>query len=116
MKFLVDAQLPIRLAHLLKTLGYDAIHTRDLPKQNRTTDRDINIISMQEERVVITKDSDFLDSFLVRQEPHKLLLITTGNISNSELEALFLEKLPQLIELPQENALVEMSRDAIIVH
>ncbi|MHC5594640.1 MAG: hypothetical protein ACYTXC_01495, partial [Nostoc sp.] len=29
MKFLVDAQLPVRLARFLKTLGYDTIHTRE---------------------------------------------------------------------------------------
>ncbi|MBD2726541.1 DUF5615 family PIN-like protein [Nostoc sp. FACHB-892] len=31
MKFIVDAQLPVRLARFLKTSGYDTIHTRDLP-------------------------------------------------------------------------------------
>jgi predicted nuclease of predicted toxin-antitoxin system len=40
-KFLVDAQLPIRLARLLQMSGYDVIHTRDLPGQNATTDDDI---------------------------------------------------------------------------
>ena len=41
MKFLVDAQLPIRLARLLQMSGYDVIHTRDLPGQNATTDSEI---------------------------------------------------------------------------
>jgi len=80
MKSLVDAQLPVRLARLLREAGYDTIHTRELPQQNATTDAIINSISMQEERVVITKDSDFVDSFLTVQQPHKLLLITTGNL------------------------------------
>ncbi|NEO54909.1 MAG: hypothetical protein F6K54_18610 [Okeania sp. SIO3B5] len=30
MKFLVDAQLPVRLAVFLQYAGYDAIHTKDL--------------------------------------------------------------------------------------
>jgi predicted nuclease of predicted toxin-antitoxin system len=38
MKFLVDAQLPLRLARLLQTAGYDTLHTRDLPQQNATPD------------------------------------------------------------------------------
>jgi predicted nuclease of predicted toxin-antitoxin system len=38
-------------------------------------------ISMQQERIVVTKDRDFLDSFLLRQQPYKLLLVTTGNIT-----------------------------------
>lgn len=36
MKFLVDAQLPKRLAQRLQAAGYDTLHTLDLPEQNRT--------------------------------------------------------------------------------
>lgn len=42
MKFLVDAQLPRRLARFLQSQGYDAIHTRDLPEGNATSDAYIN--------------------------------------------------------------------------
>ncbi|WP_242057723.1 MULTISPECIES: DUF5615 family PIN-like protein [Nostoc] len=84
MKFLVDAQLPVRLARFLKASGYDAIHTRDLPSQNATPDNEINVISIAEDRILITKDVDFVNSFLTIQQPYKLLLITTGNIKNSE--------------------------------
>ncbi len=31
MKFIVDAQLPTRLARFLQDAGYDVLHTRDLP-------------------------------------------------------------------------------------
>jgi predicted nuclease of predicted toxin-antitoxin system len=55
MKFLVDAQLPLRLARLLQEAGYDTIHTKELPQQNATPDSIINSISIQEERVVLTK-------------------------------------------------------------
>ncbi len=116
MKFLVDAQLPVRLARFLQGAGYDTIHTRDLPLKNATPDTEVNAISIQESRIVITKDSDFLDSFLIHQEPYKLLLVTTGNITNAELEALFQSNLPQLIQLFSQHSLIEMSRDAMIVH
>lgn len=89
MKFLVDAQLPCRLAILLERQGYDAIHTLDLPKGNATPDFEINALSIDESRVVITKDADFVQSFLLQQKPYKLLLISTGNIRNSALEELF---------------------------
>jgi len=87
MKFLVDAQLPKKLALRLREAGHDAIHTLDLANANRTSDAEINAISIAEQRVVITKDSDFVDSFLVQKKPWKLLLISTGNISNRELES-----------------------------
>lgn len=93
MKFLVDAQLPLSLARILQSAGYDTIHTQDLPQQNATSDAEINTISTQQSRIVITKDRDFFDFFLICQEPFKLLLITTGNITNVELEVLFLKNI-----------------------
>jgi predicted nuclease of predicted toxin-antitoxin system len=32
MKFLVDGQLPLRLAGVLQSAGCDTIHTKDLPR------------------------------------------------------------------------------------
>jgi len=36
MKFLIDAQLPRRLAHQLRGAGFETTHTLDLPHENRT--------------------------------------------------------------------------------
>ena len=116
MKFLVDAQLPVRLARVLQSIGYDTIHTKDLPLQNATQDTEINTLSVQESRIVITKDRDFFDSFIIRQEPYKLLLVTTGNITNNELVELFVKNLPQLAQLFQQHSLIEINRNAIAVH
>lgn len=99
MKFLVDAQLPARLANFLKTAGYDTVHTRDLPSQNATSDATINALSIQQQRIVITKDADFVETFLLQQAPYKLWLITTGNISNAQLERLVTENLEHIVEL-----------------
>ena len=53
MKFLVDAQLPVRLAKFLQASGYDTLHTRDLSRQNATSDTEINDISIEQKRIVI---------------------------------------------------------------
>jgi predicted nuclease of predicted toxin-antitoxin system len=116
MKFLIDAQLPVRLARFLQTAGYDVIYTKDLPQQNSSSDNQINEISLQQKRIVISKDSDFVNSFLTMQKPYKLLLITTGNISNSELEAIFVNQFSRLVNLFEIHQYIELSRDAIIVH
>lgn len=83
MKFIVDAQLPRSLSITICQQGYDSIHTLDLHQQNRTKDSDIIAISTAQQRVVITKDSDFLNSFLLKKEPSKLIIVRTGNITNS---------------------------------
>lgn len=116
MKFLVDAQLPVRLARFLESAGYDTIHTLDLPNRNTTPDIEINAVSIRDARIVITKDSDFLNSFLTIKEPYKLLLVTTGNINNLELEELFAANLQSLVELFNSHDYIEMTRDSIIVH
>ena len=68
MKFLIDAQLPRRLAAQLRQAGLEAIHTLDLPDGNRTTDRVINELSIKEQYIVVTKDADFVESFLLGRE------------------------------------------------
>jgi predicted nuclease of predicted toxin-antitoxin system len=116
MNFLIDAQLPRRLVRTLAAAGHDAVHTLDLPNGNRTTDAEINTISFQQKRVVITKDTDFVDSFLLSKEPHKPLLVSTGNISNKDLEALFMPLIPTIAATLQSHDFAELTRTALIVH
>lgn len=116
MNFLVDAHLPRRLVLLLHQAGHNAIHTKDLPHQNRTSDEEINQISVDQQRIVITKDADFVHSHLVRGKPYKLLLISTGNIKNDDLLRLFEKNLAQLIEAFKTFSFVELDRDHLIVH
>jgi predicted nuclease of predicted toxin-antitoxin system len=40
------------------------VHTLDLPQQNATPDAMINTISIEQQRIVVTKDADFVESFL----------------------------------------------------
>jgi len=115
-KFLVDAQLPRALSHWLTQSGHDSIHTLDLPDQNLTTDSEILALSMREQRMVITKDSDFLDNFIVRRQPHKLLLVTTGNIPNRVLLNLFQKHLPETTGLLDRYSVVELTRTQLIAH
>ena len=97
-------------------MGGDARHTLDLPTGNRTTDEEVTQLATVEGRVVVTKDSDFVDSFLLRGEPAKLLFITTGNIPNSELIRLFQVHWNQLVRMLQQGDWVELSRNALILH
>jgi predicted nuclease of predicted toxin-antitoxin system len=114
MRFLVDAQLPRRLAHWLQDEGLEAVHTRDLPEGNRTGGATINELSILEQRVVITKDEDFVDMFLLRHQPYKLLLVATGNTSNRELERLFQDNLEPLVRAFETYDFVELDRDFLI--
>ena len=116
MNFLIDAQLPQRLARRLHEAGHDAIHTLDLPLGNRTTDAEIVAIAAHDQRVVVTKDADFVNSFVVAHQPAKLLLISTGNIDNTTLEALFVTNLSAIVIALATYDFVELNRAALIVH
>ena len=116
MKFLVDAQLPRRLASLWQQADYDAVHTLDLPLGNYTPDNIINDLSLKEQRVVVTKDADFVDSFLVQQVPWKLLLVSTGNIRNQELLDLFAANLEKIVNGFSTFDFIEINRNEIIFH
>ncbi|MDB5328078.1 MAG: hypothetical protein JWM57_3647 [Phycisphaerales bacterium] len=115
MKFLIDAQLPRRAVGWFAAVGYDAIHTIDLPDQNRTTDAHIIELADQEQRVVITKDADFVDSHTLHGRPAKLLLISTGNLSNTELEALLVPLIPQIVTELSVNHFVELGYAGLVV-
>jgi predicted nuclease of predicted toxin-antitoxin system len=116
MKFIVDAQLPRRLARELAAHGHDAVHTSDLPAANRTPDQEITALAMRENRIVITKDSDFVTSFLLHGRPPKLLLIATGNVANDELVKLLLANLAALETAFARHGFVELSPAAITIH
>lgn len=81
MKFLIDAQLPRRLAGWLEQHGHDALHTLDLPLGNRTADSEVIARAIRDDRIVVTKDSDVVQNFILTGQP-TLLLIATGNIGN----------------------------------
>ncbi len=116
MRFLVDAHLPKRLALQLRVAGHDTIHTLDLPLGNRTPDAVINEISLAEERIVVTKDADFRDSHLVNGEPHKLLLVSTGNISNNDLLNLFAQNLTRIVAAFEIHSYIELDRQHLTIH
>lgn len=116
MKFLVDAQLPLSLSNFLRELGYNSIHTLDLPLKNLSPDFVIIKCSKEEKRILITKDNDFLESFLLKAEPEKLIIVRTGNIRNAELLTIFRTNMNKIIELLGQGNLVEITIEDIVLH
>jgi len=66
--------------------------------------------------VVVTKDEDFVTQFLLRGAPPKLLLVSTGNISNDTLSDLVAMNLTALVAALVQHDFVELSALAITIH
>jgi predicted nuclease of predicted toxin-antitoxin system len=65
---------------------------------------------------VITKDSDFVESFLLQGKPRKLLLVSTGNITNANLEVLFGANLQKVVMGFDTFDFIELNRTSVIFH
>lgn len=78
MKFLVDEQLPPKLAKHLCRLGLDCVHVRDL-RLERSDDKTIWRVAQSENRVVIAKDRDYLALAARSADAGKLVWVRLGN-------------------------------------
>lgn len=116
MRFIIDAQLPFRLKTWLVNEGFNTIHTADLPGANETEDLSIADIAESENRTVISKDSDFLKLHILSGRPERLLLITTGNIVNKDLLALFEVNFDTVMKLFTTYKVVEMNNSFVLGH
>jgi len=99
LRFIVDTQLPPSLAEFLRRREFDATHVINCPNGALTSDNEIISIAIKETRIIITKDSDFMDYYLLKGYPPAVLLLQVGNIKNQELFFLLNEHIEQIISL-----------------
>lgn len=116
MRFLVDAQLPARLCDVLNSAGHDALRTRELPHGNRTSDLEIASTADRDGRVAVTKGRDFRASNLLNGSPRHLLLVTTGNIANTALIAVFTRDMATIVAMLEQASVVEIAAGRIVAH
>lgn len=79
MKFLVDVQLPRGLCIGLADRGHEAVHVADVLGR-RALDREIALMAIAEDWIVITKDSDF--ALLDMQPGFRIVWLRVGNVTN----------------------------------
>jgi predicted nuclease of predicted toxin-antitoxin system len=85
-KFLVDNQLPAALAHHLRRNGVDCQHVLEVGLAE-ATDSAICRYARAHERIIITKDGDFLALASPPKAQIKLLWVRLGNCRTKTLLA-----------------------------
>lgn len=108
MNFLIDAQLPPALARWIVSQGHPATHVFEVGLQ-AADDGPIWEFARKENAVIVSKDEDFVDRWLLSDRPVSLVWIRKGNCSNRALLA-WLEPLwpDTLKRLEQGERLVEL--------
>ena len=108
MNFLVDAQLPSALARWIGYQGYHTVHAFDLGLQT-ASDAVIWEQARTRDAAIVSKDEDFIDRWLLDDEPVPLVWIRKGNCSNRALMAWFEPLWPDTLKrLRQGERLIEL--------
>ena len=109
MNFLIDAQLPPALAHLITSLGHRAIHVEEA-RLHLAEDAAIWSFAVTEQYVIVTKDEDFKNRLLLSQGlKTPVVWIRIGNCSNAALAQWFQPLFPQVLDhLQRGELLVEL--------
>jgi len=114
MKFLCDVHISYKLVKHLRTLGYIVIHVNEILNNWFTADSMISKFADDNDLIVITKDSDFRNSFYINNTPRKLIKINLGNISNELLIQIITDNLEHFNKLNDNQLfIIEVDKNSI---
>lgn len=111
MRFLVDEALQNAVARRLGEAGHDAVHVR-LRGLAGHTDDEVMVLAVEEDRVLITTDTDFgtILALSGAAGPNVLLLRGIGDTTDERVAAI-LDVLPRVDHELIEGALIVIEED-----
>lgn len=110
MHFLIDAQLPPRLARRLVDLGHEALHVFELGLVS-ATDAEIWNAAVVRGAILVTKDQDFAVARAAASEGPPVIWVRLGNTNNDTLIARFVQALRSIeAAIGRADAVVELVR------
>ena len=113
---MIDNALSPQLAELLRQDGHDAVHVRDYNMQNASDDA-IFELAQQENRCLISADTDFGTLLALRQEisPSVILLRRPSQRRPAEQAQLLLSNLSAISEAIAHGSIVSVEETRIRV-
>ena len=116
MKFLIDNALSPQVADLLRQANHDAAHVRDYNMQD-ASDEAIFDLAWQEQRCLISADTDFGTLLALRQQisPSVILLRRPSQRRPGEQVRLLLSNLSNISEAIAQGAIISVEETRIRV-
>lgn len=114
MKFLCDVHIFYKLVKHLRAIGFTVLHVNEILNNWFTSDSMISKFADENDLILITKDSDFRNSFYIKKSPKKLIKINLGNISNELLIQIITDNLEHFKKLNNNHFfIVEVDKTTI---
>jgi len=112
-RFLYDVHISIKLSKLLERLGHQSEHVNNILDRWNTKDSDISFYADEHDQILITKDQDFRNSYVLNKKPKKILKINLGNISNLYLLHMAETNIPRISALYEQfdSFMTEVNND-----
>lgn len=112
--YLIDENLSPELIEIFKKQGLHAYHVNHIKrhKNQRVKDDQLRRITLNKKVVIVTKDDDFVKSFVARKVPEKLIFIF-GMDKKKELLERMVFCVPMLRELMEKHDFIEINADEI---
>lgn len=103
MKLLLDANVSWRLAARLKSHFEECIHVDYIGLSIPAKDTQIWNYALDNNPIIIINDEDFLNLVNIKGFPPKIILLKTGNQSNTYIEALLIKHKAEIQSLHQSD-------------
>lgn len=112
-RFIAGTQLPLSICQVLfEKFNVVCLHTTHYENGHLMADKQIRKISIEENFIVIKKDKDFADHFLLFGPPPKIFFLQIGNCSNKTLFSILEKKFSKILQLFDEGTdMVAMDTD-----
>ncbi len=116
MRVLCDVHIPYRLVKRLREIGVNATHVNRVLDGSETKDSAISAFVDTNDMLLITKDGDFRDTHFLNGTPARVLRLTLGNLSNTELVALVEASWSTVVAAyGGDSCYIELSREGIVL-
>ena len=106
MKFLCDVHISLNFVKFLNQNGFESIHVNSILNGFNTQDSEIAKYADKMGFIVISKDVDFKNDFLIKGSPKKLIKINLGNVSNRDLIEVFGKEIPKIKSIAKAESFI----------